>query len=63
MVEVNNGPYAMLLRYIMPKMMERPCRSGVINISSVAGKLYQPFNAVYAATKAFNEFFSLSIAH
>ena len=25
--------------------------------------MYQPFNAVYAATKAFNDFFSLSVAH
>lgn len=53
----------MLLRHIMPKMMQRGCRSGVINISSIAGIFYQPFNSVYSATKAFDDFFSRSLAH
>ena len=53
----------MLLRHIMPKMMQRGSRSGVINISSIAGIFNQPFNTVYSATKAFDDFFSTSLAH
>ena len=44
---------------ILPKLLERPNRSAIINVSSVAVEHRNGFIPIYTATKAFN----LTLSH
>ena len=52
---------AMMSNTIISKMLQRPHKCGIINISSISGINPIPYISVYSATKAFNDFFSKSI--
>lgn len=57
-------PYALLTRYILPVMMERKARGGIIITSSVGIEMScSPVNAIYMATKAFNDSFARGLAY
>jgi uncharacterized protein len=62
-IEVNISSLTLLTRHLLP-VMSRP--AGVLNVSSLAGTLFMPELAVYAATKAyvtsFSEALSLELA-
>jgi short-subunit dehydrogenase len=51
-----------LSRRIIPRMLKREKRSGIINISSIMGTMPFPRRSTYCGTKAFNDYFSRSIA-
>ena len=61
-IDINTTPYAMLLRGVIPRMLERDSRSGIINVSSLAANLPLPGLAAYTGSKKFNENLSLSLA-
>ena len=57
-------PYVLLTRQMLPSMLERSCRSGIINVSSlVMVAPGTPFNSVYAGTKAFDHSFSKGLTY
>ena len=47
---------------IIPHMLKREGRSGIINVSSVSGSRPIPFTAVYSGTKGFGDFLSRASA-
>lgn len=51
----------MMTHMLIPKMIARNKRAGIINISSISGSNPIPYISVYSATKAFNDYFSQSI--
>ncbi len=51
-----------LTNLIISKMLLRNFKSGIINISSIAGKFPIPYLSTYSATKAYNSFFSKSLS-
>ncbi|CAK55715.1 unnamed protein product (macronuclear) [Paramecium tetraurelia] len=61
MITVNCFPIVFLTKKIIPKMLQRT-KSAIINLSSFAGRVPLPYHQTYAATKAFDDFFSRSIA-
>lgn len=42
--------------------MKNRKRSGIINLSSFTGRTPVPYNSIYSATKAFDDFFSKALA-
>lgn len=57
-------PYAMLARFIIPVMLERNTRSGIIFVSSLGIEMScTPINAIYMATKAFDDSLSRGLAY
>ncbi len=61
MIQVNCAAVVQLTRLYIPEMVER--RTGdILIVASVAGFQALPFNAVYAATKAFDLLFAEGIA-
>ena len=50
-----------LTRLIVPKMLARENRSGILNISSICSSGKQPYVSVYCATRAFLDAFALSL--
>ena len=61
-IDINTTPYAMLLRGVIPRMMQRSSRAGIINVASLAAHLPLPGLAAYTGSKKFNENLSLSLA-
>ncbi len=58
------GPYVYLTRSILPSMLKREKRSGIIFTSSIAATAYAlPGLSTYSATKAFNDSFARSLAY
>ncbi len=53
-IEVNATPNAALLSLVIPRMLERGSRGGIINVSSFAANFALPMHAVYAGSKRFN---------
>lgn len=53
----------MLLRYILPKLVERNSRSGVINVTSHAATNIRARSFTYSPTKRFEDQVSHSLAH
>lgn len=63
-MEVNMLPYTMVTRYILPKMMNRNARSGIVMVSSLGIQAScAPVNAIYMATKAFDDSFARGLAY
>lgn len=60
---MNTFPMTILTRRILPKMMQRKERSGIINVSSLRGTL--PFARMpgYSGTKKFNDIFSRALSY
>jgi short-subunit dehydrogenase len=52
MIEVNMTAVTRLAHAVLPGMRRRR-RGGIINVSSLAGEIFMPDFAVYAATKAY----------
>lgn len=52
----------MMTHAIVGGMLSREKRSAIINVSSIAGEYPIPFITTYSATKAYNDFFSQSLA-
>ena len=50
MVNLNLTAPLLLIRAVLPGMLDRG-KGHIVNLSSGAGKVAQPFNAVYSATK------------
>ena len=61
-IAVNCAPQALLSRLVVNAMLARSQRSAIISVSSVAGMRPLLYLAPYSATKAFNDFFSRSLA-
>lgn len=58
-----NCTYPMLLTHaLLPAIKSRKHPGAIINMSSVVALIQVPFNSVYAASKAFNRLFSVSLA-
>jgi uncharacterized protein len=57
MLEVNISAVTRLAHAVLPGMRQRK-RGGIINVSSLAGEVFMPDFAVYAATKAYVTRFS-----
>jgi len=60
---VDAFPTVFFTRFIAPKMLQRERRSAIVNLSSYSGARSQSGQAVYSASKAFDSYFSDSIAH
>lgn len=63
MVKTNMGPYVYLTRSMLPRMLKREKKSGIIFTSSVSATITIPGVSTYGATKAFNDHFSQSLAY
>ena len=62
MVQVNDTSHLCLTHAVIPQMKER--KAGyILNVSSIAGFQPLPLMTTYAATKAFNLFFSLGLRY
>jgi short-subunit dehydrogenase len=59
-IQLNVTALVRLSRAALPGMLARGC-GGIVNVSSLAGEGPGPFNATYAATKAFVTSFSQSL--
>jgi len=62
MVLVNTLPQVMFTKLLLSKLEKRQYRSAVINMASYAAMKPTPGMAIYAATKAFNDFISRALA-
>ena len=63
-MEVNMLPYVMVTRFLLPVMMQRKTRSGVVMVSSLAVHMSCcPINGIYGATKAFDDAFARGLAY
>ena len=51
MIIVNCYPVTLLTRALINMMLKRNNRSGIVNVSSVAGVHPTPYDQVYSATK------------
>lgn len=61
-LNVNCFPVTLLTRKIIPKMLERNQKSAIINVSSLLAVKPCPYMAVFAATKAFIDNFTLALS-
>jgi 17beta-estradiol 17-dehydrogenase / very-long-chain 3-oxoacyl-CoA reductase len=61
LVTVNCYATAILTRILLPQLLKRSKRSGIINLSSISGMTPMPFSTVYSATKVFDEFAALAL--
>lgn len=61
-VTVNCTYPALLTRALLPHMFRHTGRKLIINISSLAAIMMNPFSSVYAGTKAFNRQFSRALS-
>lgn len=61
-INVNVMAPTLLTRALLPKMLDRPQRGLVINLSSMLARIPAGYVAVYSATKAYMRAFSLALA-
>lgn len=62
-ISVNILPQVMLTRKLIPRLINRTqYRSAIISVSSFSGIRPMPCDAIYSATKAFNDFFSRALS-
>ena len=57
MIQVNINAATMMTQMVLP-LMEKKKKGAIINLASVSGLSPQPLQTVYAATKAYMDFFS-----
>ena len=60
---INIMPISVLNRYIIPRMLQRGTRSGIINLSSYSKLLRLVESSGYCSTKLFDEFLSKTLAY
>ena len=61
LIQVNISSMALMTRLVLPKMEEKK-KGAIINIASVASITPLPLNNIYAASKAFVDFFTRALA-
>lgn len=61
-IRINCTYPAILTRALIPILLCRPGPKLIINLSSLAALLINPFSSVYSGTKAFNRQFSLALS-
>jgi len=61
-LNVNVEATTFVTRLIVPSMLKRSKRCGVITVSSGLGDISIPYGAVYSATKAFETYFTNALA-
>jgi len=59
---VNMAPQVFLSRKIIPLMLKREKRSGIVNVSSMTGTCPLPYDALYSSSKAFNDYLSRALS-
>ena len=57
MIKVNINAATMMTQMVLPSMVTKK-KGAIINLASVSGLSPQPLQTVYAATKAYTDFFS-----
>ena len=62
MINVNIGAMTLMTKMILPKMEEKK-KGAIINVASVAAFAPQPLVTMYAATKAYVDFFSRGLSY
>lgn len=60
-IAINIIPQTILTRRLIPRMLQRSQRSGIINMSSYAAVVPSPPASIYSGTKSYNDFFSRAI--
>ena len=62
-VNLNVGPYVYLTRALLPRMLKREKRSGIIFNASIAAEFTTPCLSTYTGSKAFIDHFVKSLAY
>ena len=62
MINVNVAAMTLMSKMILPKMEARE-KGAIINVASIAAFAPQPFITMYAATKAYIDFFSRGLSY
>eukprot|EP01017_Pseudomicrothorax_dubius_P028486 TRINITY_DN3385_c0_g5_i1.p1 TRINITY_DN3385_c0_g5~~TRINITY_DN3385_c0_g5_i1.p1 ORF type:complete len:314 (+),score=49.87 TRINITY_DN3385_c0_g5_i1:40-981(+) len=62
MLNINVYPTVLLTNLLIPKMLKRANRSGIINVGSGLGTVPVPYASTYSGTKALVNFFTQAIA-
>eukprot|EP00357_Protocruzia_adherens_P036035 CAMPEP_0114994072 /NCGR_PEP_ID=MMETSP0216-20121206/12907_1 /TAXON_ID=223996 /ORGANISM="Protocruzia adherens, Strain Boccale" /LENGTH=190 /DNA_ID=CAMNT_0002357835 /DNA_START=212 /DNA_END=784 /DNA_ORIENTATION=+ len=62
LINTNCVSHAIITRMVIPKMLKRQKRAGIIALSSFAGQHYSPMFATYGATKGFIHYLFLSLS-
>lgn len=63
MINLNIGPYVYLTRNLLPRMLKREKRSGIIFNASIGADISVPCNSTYCGSKAFADHFAKSLAY
>jgi len=63
MVDLNCTSYVMITKHVIPQMLKREKRSSIIFVASCLGLYPMSGNAVYSASKSFNDFLGRGISH
>ena len=63
MVNLNIGPYVYLTRALLPRMLKREKRSGIIFNGSIAAAFVSPSMSIYSGSKAFVDHFTKCLAY
>ena len=61
-INLNIGPYVYLTRSLLPRMLKREKRSGIIFNASFAAEVVLPCHATYSASKVFVDHFAKCLA-
>ena len=61
LININCAAHTFLTRFFLPNLLNRPQKSGIINVASVLGKYPLGYSTVYSASKAYHRAFSLSL--
>jgi 17beta-estradiol 17-dehydrogenase / very-long-chain 3-oxoacyl-CoA reductase len=62
-ININVIPQAVLTKLFVEKLSKRSSRSGIINLSSYATFGALPYNAMYCATKSYNDVLSRALSY
>jgi len=60
-INVNNISQSILTKFLMDKLSKRQYKSAILSMSSLAASCPYSGNAIYSATKAFNDYLSRSL--
>lgn len=61
LININCFPVYMLSHHIIPRMVARPKKSAVINLSSMSAVHPTPYFSAYGATKIFNDYLTKAL--